>query len=77
MGVIHEKGRPRCALEYAGESGAPDARVKLREALRAVDSTLSKCEKAQVKLREGMPPSLLAQHIHFLVVLYTEAAINI
>ena len=33
----------------------------LKEALRAINSTISKCEKAQIKLREGTPQYTLTE----------------
>jgi hypothetical protein len=33
----------------------PFSKEELEEALRAIISTISKCEKAQMKLREGTP----------------------
>lgn len=35
---------------------------ELREALRAITSTISKCEKAQLKLREGTPQFSLTRN---------------
>ena len=40
-------------FEYVGANEEPDNQHDLREALRAIESTLNKCEKAQAKLREG------------------------
>ena len=40
-------------FEYIGENIETDNLQDLSEALRAIESTLSKCEKAQTKLREG------------------------
>ena len=40
-------------FEYVGERIETDNLQDLSEALRAIESTLSKCEKAQTKLREG------------------------
>lgn len=37
-------------------------KVELEEALRAITSTISKCEKAQLKLREGTPQFSLTRN---------------
>jgi len=37
------------------------SKTDLEEALRAIYSTISKCEKAQIKLREGMPQCTLTE----------------
>jgi hypothetical protein len=41
-------------FEYISEQNAPDRQHELSEALRSIESTLGKCEKALTKLREGM-----------------------
>ena len=37
------------------------SKMDLEEALRAINSTISKCEKAQMKLREGTPQHTLTE----------------
>ncbi len=46
-------------FEYVGESAGADRQGELREALRAIDSTIGKCEKAYAKLAEGTPQHTL------------------
>ena len=50
---IEIDGKTVKRFEYVGANEEPDKQHDLREALRAIESTLSKCEKAQVNLREG------------------------
>ena len=50
---IESDGKTVKRFEYVGVNEEPDNQHDLREALRAIESTLSKCEKAQAKLREG------------------------
>ena len=37
------------------------SKADLEEALRSISSTISKCEKAQMKLREGTPQHTLTE----------------
>jgi hypothetical protein len=46
-------------FEYVGN--VPEGQRDLREALRSIESTLGKCEKAQTKLREGTPQHTLTK----------------
>lgn len=48
-------------FEYIGDCDETDRQHDLREALRAINSTISKCEKAQLKLREGTPQHTLTK----------------
>jgi len=48
-------------FEYVGEHDGSDRQHDLREALRAINSTISKCEKAQLKLAEGTPQHTLTK----------------
>ena len=50
---IEVDGKTAKRFENVGANEEPDKQHDLREALRAIESTLSKCEKAQVKLSEG------------------------
>jgi len=51
--LIEVDGKTVKRFEYVGANEQPDNQQDLREALRAIESTLSKCEKALAKLREG------------------------
>ena len=46
---------------FIGENEKADDQRDLREALRSIESTTSKCEKALVKLREGTPQHTLTK----------------
>lgn len=48
-------------FEYIGENSDSDRQHDLQEALRAINSTIGKCEKAQLKLREGTPQHTLTK----------------
>ena len=48
-------------FEYVGEKDDVGRQHDLREALRAINSTISKCEKAQLKLAEGTPQHTLTK----------------
>ena len=48
-------------FEYIEEATISDRQHELSEALRSIDSTLKKCEKALVKLREGSSSHTLTQ----------------
>lgn len=48
-------------FEYIGENNDSDRQHDLQEALRAINSTIGKCEKAQMKLREGTPQHTLTK----------------
>jgi hypothetical protein len=50
---IEVDGKVVKRFEYIGESDDSDQQHELREALRAINSTIGKCEKAQAKLSEG------------------------
>ena len=50
---IESDGKTVKRFEYVEGNEETNNQNDLREALRAIESTLSKCEKAQVKLREG------------------------
>jgi len=50
---IEVDGKTVKRFEYAGANDEPDNQHDLREALRAIESTLSKFEKALAKLRDG------------------------
>ena len=50
---IEVDGKTVKRFEFVGENMGTDNQQDLNEALRAIESTLSKCEKAQTKLREG------------------------
>jgi hypothetical protein len=56
---IELDGRTVKRFEYTGD--APISRHDLSEALRAIESTAAKCEKAQTKLREGTPQYTLTK----------------
>lgn len=63
---IEADGKTVKRFEYIGETIGGDKpgegrRHELREALRAISSTLGKCEKAQTKLREGTPQHTLTR----------------
>jgi len=51
--LIEVDGKTVKRFEYIGANMETNKQNELREALRAIESTLSKCEKAQEKLREG------------------------
>ena len=50
---IEVDGKTVKRFEYVDGSVVSEKRQDLKEALRAIESTLSKCEKALTKLREG------------------------
>lgn len=52
---IEADGKTVKRFEYIGENISGHSRHDLREALRAINSTIGKCEKAQLKLSEGTP----------------------
>lgn len=59
--LIEVDGETVKRFEYVSENDASDRQYELREALRAINSTISKCEKAQEKLREGTPQHTLTK----------------
>lgn len=59
---VEVDGKAVKRFEVAGEGAEPDRHHELREALRAIVSTLGKCEKAQLKLREGTPQYSLTRN---------------
>ena len=58
---IEADGNTLKRFEYIGENDGSDRQHDLREALRAINSTISKCEKAQLKLAEGTPQHTLTK----------------
>ena len=58
---IELDGKTVKRFEYIGESNNSDRHHDLQEALRAINPTISKCEKAQEKLREGTPQHTLTK----------------
>gem|GEM_PF-824559 len=50
---IEVDGKTVKRFEYIGENGDTDRQHELREALRSINSTIEKCEKAILKLNEG------------------------
>lgn len=56
---IEVGGKTVKRFAYVGKNGDSDRQHDLREALRAINSTISKCEKAQLKLMEGTPQHTL------------------
>jgi hypothetical protein len=56
---IEIDGKTVKRFEYVGD--APEGQRDLREALRSIESTLGKCEKAQTKLLAGTPQHTLTQ----------------
>ena len=58
---IEVDGKTVKRFEYVGEADGADRQHDLREALRAINSTISKCEKAQLKLAEGTPQHTLTR----------------
>ena len=50
---IEADGKTVTRFEYIGENNNAERQHNLREALRAINSTISKCEKVQLKLTEG------------------------
>jgi len=50
---IEVDGKTVKRFEYVGDDSLSEIRHDLSEAFRAIESTLSKCEKALTKLREG------------------------
>lgn len=51
--LVDVDGKTAKRFEYIGEKHDSDRQHDLREALRAINSTLSKCEKAFTKLTKG------------------------
>lgn len=51
--LIEADGKTVKRFEYIGETGDSSKQHELREAFRAINSTISKFEKVQEKLREG------------------------
>lgn len=51
--LIDVDGQTVKRFEYIGDTDKPDRRHELSEALRSINSTIGKCEKAFVKLRTG------------------------
>lgn len=58
---IEVDGKNVKRFEYVGENGDSDRKYELHEALRSINSTISKCEKAQLKLNEGTPQYTLTK----------------
>lgn len=58
---IEVDGKTVKRFEYVGENGDTGRQHDLREALRAINSTISKCEKVQLKLAEGTPQHTLTK----------------
>jgi len=58
---IEIDGKTVKRFEYVGESDDTDRLYELQEALRSIESTLSKCEKALMKLNEGTPQHTLTK----------------
>lgn len=58
---IEVDGKTIKRFAYIGEKDDAGRRQNLHEALRAINSTISKCEKAQEKLREGTPQHTLTK----------------
>jgi hypothetical protein len=56
---IEVDGKEVKRFKYVGDGEAPTTRSELCEALRSIESTLSKCEIARAKLREGTPQHTL------------------
>lgn len=59
---IEIDGKTVKRFEYVCETSESDRQHDLREALGAITSTMSKCEKAQTKLREGTPQYSLTRN---------------
>ena len=59
--LIEISGRIVKRFEYVGEKDDVSKQHELREALRAINSTISKCEKAQLKLTKGTPQHTLTK----------------
>ena len=51
--LVETDGEAVRRFEYVGEKNETNSRHELHEALRSIESTLSKCEKTLTKLREG------------------------
>ena len=51
--LVKIDGKTFQRFEYVGDKAETNSRHDLHEALRSIESTLSKCEKAVTKLREG------------------------
>lgn len=58
---IEIDGKTVKRFEFIGKKDIPSRQHDLREALRAIGSTIGKCEKAQEKLREGTPQHTLTK----------------
>lgn len=58
---IEVDGKTVKRFEYIDEKSGATRQDNLREALRAINSTIEKCEKAQEKLREGTPQHTLTK----------------
>lgn len=58
---IKVDGKTVKRFEYVGAPDDSDRQHDLQEALRAINSTIGKCEKAQLKLREGTPQHTLTK----------------
>jgi hypothetical protein len=56
---IEIDGKTVNRFEYIEENGDTNRQHELREALRAINSTIGKCEKAQTKLAGGTPQHTL------------------
>ena len=59
--LIEVEGKSMKRFEYVGDNGGAERQCELREALRSIESTLSKCEKALMKLSEGTPQHTLTK----------------
>lgn len=58
---IEVDGRTVKRFEFVGDKDQDARQHDLSEALRAINSTISKCEKAQLKLAEGTPQHTLTK----------------
>lgn len=58
---IEVDGKAVKRFEYIGNDDDANRQHDLSEALRAINSTISKCEKAQLKLTEGTPQHTLTK----------------
>ena len=58
---IEIEGKTVNRFEYVGDKNDTERQYGLREALRAINSTIGKCEKAMSKLNEGTPQHTLTK----------------
>jgi hypothetical protein len=59
--IVEIDGKTVKRFECVSEKVEAESQAELNEALRAINSTISKCEKAQTKLREGSPQHTLTK----------------